>query len=63
MEQAIARDIETTCVLTVSFDGLKDDGKEVGSDAEAIKSVLSQYTWLRKQIMDEAAEEQNFFKA
>ena len=63
MEQAIARDIETACVLTISFDGLKDDGKEVGSDADAIKSVLSQYTWLRKQIMDEAAEEQNFFKA
>ena len=63
IEQAIARDIEITCALTVGFHGLKNDGKEIGTDTEAIKAVLTQHTWLRKQITEEAANEQNFFKA
>lgn len=63
IEQAAARDVQMACVLVVRFDGLKNKGEEIGDDGDKIKAVLEQHTWLRKQIMEEASEEQNFFKA
>ena len=63
LDKAIARDVDTAATLVVSFHGLKDGERDIGDDAEAVKAVLKQHSWLRKQILDEAADEQNFFKA
>lgn len=40
--------------------GLAEDGKEVGSDEQAIAAVLKKYDWLLEQVLEEAADAVNF---
>ena len=61
IEQSVARDVDIAATLVVSFKGLQDKSKEIGNDAAAIRKVLAEHDWLRKQVIEEAGNEQNFF--
>lgn len=43
-----------------SMKGLAEDGKEVGSDEQAVATVLKKYDWLLEQVVQEAADAVNF---
>jgi hypothetical protein len=52
--------IESTIVRVIDWRGITDDGKEVKFTKETAEQIFKEHSWIREQIMEEAALLTNF---
>lgn len=59
-QEAIKSEIRHAKTILVGFKGIKVNGKELKDDADGIDFLLTNFDWLRMQIIDKSRDDKFF---
>lgn len=58
------KDIELACAVLTKFEGIADkNGEQIESTPESIKALMTDYDWLRSQVLTKANTATFFYKS
>lgn len=56
-------EIELSCSVLISFDGIQEDGKTVECNDTNKRRLMTEHKWLRNQVIQKADDEAFFYKS
>ena len=63
-QEAIENDIKLACAVLTKFEGIShEDGSPIVCTEESIKALMSEYDWLRAQVLTKANTSSFFYKS
>jgi hypothetical protein len=60
LEEAEELAVDSAMVRLIGWSGVQDNGKDVEFSKDKAREVLTQHSWIREQIMQEAQDVSNF---